>query len=86
MVHPERCGLLCQATLDIILKCPNHLFYLPIGFTIANCDMVVDNAQPFEEPCKAALKLSAIVSPDIAWLALMGNQVIIQELGGPPAV
>ena len=77
MVHPKGCGLLCQAVLDIIPKHPNHLFYLPIGTTIATGDVVVDDAQPFTESCKAAHKLGTVVCLDVAWLALMGNQVII---------
>ena len=86
MFCPEGCGLLHQAVPDTILKCLDHPFYLPIGFIIANSDVVVDDAQPFTEPCEAACKLSIIVCLDIVWLAPMGNQVIIQELGGPPAV
>ena len=72
--------------LDTILKHPDHLFYLPIGFTIANGDVVVDDIQSFTEPCEATRKPSTIVCPDIVWLAPMGNQVIIQELGDPLAV
>ena len=86
MVCPKGCRLLCQATLDKVLKHFNHLFYLPIGFTIANGDVVVNDAQPFTELCKAARKLSAIVCPDIVWLAPMGNQLIVQEVGSPPAM
>ena len=86
MVSPKRCGLLCQAMLDAILKHPDHPFYLLIGFTVANGNLVVDDAQPFADPCEAAHKLSAIVCLDIVWLAPMGKQVIIQELSGPPTV
>ena len=86
MVHPERCMLLYQAMLDTILKHPDPLFYLPIGFTVANSDVVVDDAQPFTKLCEAACKLGAIVCPDVAWLAPTGNQVIIQELSSPPDV
>ena len=62
------------------------LFYLPVGFTIANGDMVVDNTQPSTELCKAAHKLGIIIHPDIVWPDLTGNQVIIQELNSPPAM
>ena len=86
MISPEGCGLLCQAMLDTILKHPDHPFYLPISFTIVNGDVVVDNVQSFAELCKAAHKLSTIVCLNVVWLAPMGNQVIIQELGGPSAV
>ena len=86
MVCPERCGLLHQAMLDAILKHPDCLFYLPIGFTIANGNMVVDDGQHFVDPCKAVHKLGAIVCLDIAWLAPTGKWVIIQELNSPPAV
>ena len=72
MVHPEGCGLLHQAVLDTILKCLDRLFYVPIGFTVANSDVLVD-AQHFAEPYKAAHKLGAVICPDIAWLAPMGN-------------
>ena len=77
MVHPKGCGLLGQAMSDTIPKHPDCLFYLPIGFTIANGDMVLNNTQPLTEPCKAALKLGAIVCTDIARLAPTGNLVII---------
>ena len=53
MVPPERCRLLHQVMLDTILKHPDHPFYLPIGFTIAKGDVVVDNTQPFTELCEA---------------------------------
>ena len=86
MVHPKGCGRLGQAVLDTILEHPDCLFYLPIGLTVANGDVVMDNAQPFAEPCKAACKLSAIVGPDIVWLAPTGNQIIIQELNHPPTM
>ena len=86
MVHPKGCRCLVQATLDTILKCHDHPFYLPIGFTVANGDVVMNDAQPFTEPHKAACKLGAIVSPNIAWLAPSGKQVIVQELGHPPTM
>ena len=57
MVCPKGCGHLGQATLDTILEHPDHLFYLPVGLTVANSDVVMDNAQPFAESCKAAHKL-----------------------------
>ena len=44
MIRPEGFKLLHQATMDTILKCPNHPFYLPIAFAVANDDVVVDNA------------------------------------------
>ena len=65
MVHPEGCGLLGQAMPDTILEHPDHPFYLPIGLTVANGDVVMDNAQPFIEPCKAACKLGTVVGLDI---------------------
>ena len=86
MVHPEGCGLLCQAMLDAILMLLDCLFYLPIGFTIANGDVVMDSTQPFAEPYEAAHKSSTIVYLDIVGLAPSANKVIIQELGCPPAV
>ena len=86
MVCPEGCRLLYQAVLDTILEHPDRPFYLPIGFTVANGDVVVDNAQPFTEPCEAAHKLGTIAYPDVMWLAPMGNRVIIQILSDPLAV
>ena len=77
MVCPEGCGGLGQAVPDTILKHPNCPLYLPIGITISNGDMVMDDAQPFAQLCKAAHKLGAVVGLDIVWLALTGNQVII---------
>ena len=65
MVYPKGCRCLGQAALDTILECPDRLFYLPIGLTVANSDVVMDDAQPFAQLCKAARKLSAIVGPDI---------------------
>ena len=86
MVYSKDCGLLRQAMPDTILKCLDCQFYLPIGFTIAYSDVVVDDTQCFTEPCKAAHKLGTIVCVDIVWLAPTGNKVIIQELSIPPAV
>ena len=86
MVHPEGCGLLHQAMLDAILKHPNHLFYLPIGFAVTNGDVVVDDTQPFAELCQVACKLGANIYLDVLWLAPMGNQVIVQEFCSPPAM
>ena len=77
MVCPKGCGHLGQAAPDTILGCPDRLFYLPVGLTVANGNVVMDNTKPFAQPCKAARKLSAIVGPDIAQLAPMGNQVIV---------
>ena len=86
MVYPKGCGLFCQAVLDTIPYHSDHPFYLPLSFTVTNDDVVVDDDQPFTEPCKAACKLSTVVCPDVVWLAPMGNQVIIRELGSPPAM
>ena len=86
MVHPKGCGCIGQAMPDTILEYPNQPVYLPIGLTVAKGDVVRDNAQPFSELCKAARKLGAIVSLDVARLAPMGNQVIIQELSHPPTM
>ena len=77
MVHPKGCGCFGQATPDIILGCPDCPFYLPIALTVANGDVVMDHAQPFAQPCKAAHKLRTIVGLDIARLAPKGNQVIV---------
>ena len=65
MVHPEGYRLICQATLDAIFKHPGHPFYLPIGFAVANSDVVVDNTQSFAELCKAAHKCGTVFCPDI---------------------
>ena len=86
MVHPEGCRLLHQAALDAVLKHPDRLFHQSIGFAVANGDIVMEDAQPFTELCKAAHKLGTIVCLDVVWLAPTGNQVIIQELGCPPAM
>ena len=77
MVHPKSCGFFGQAMPDTILEHLDFPFYLPIGLTIANSDVMMNDAQPFAQPCKAAHKLSAIVIPYVARLAPMGNQVII---------
>ena len=77
MVYLERCGLLCQAMPDTILKCPDYPLYLPIGFAIANGDVVVDDAQPLAELCKTAHKLGATIYPELVWLGPAGNQIII---------
>ena len=86
MVCPKGCGRLDQAALDTILECLDHPFYLSIGLTIANSDVVMNNAQPFTESCKPVRKLSAIVGLDVAWLAPAGNQIVVQELGHPPTM
>ena len=83
MVCPKGCRRLGQAAPDTILERPDHPFHLPIGLTIANGDVVMDDTKPFAESCKAAHKLSAIVSLDVAQLAPMGNQVIIKEVSRP---
>ena len=44
MVHPKGCGCLGLATPDIILEHPDCLVYLPVGLTIANGDVVMDDA------------------------------------------
>ena len=77
MVCSKGCGCLGQAMPDTIPEYPDHLFYLPVGLTVANGDVVMDDAQPFTKPCKAAHKLSTIVGPDIVWLASVGKQVIV---------
>ena len=77
MVCPKGCGHLGQATPDTIYEHPDCLFYLPIGLTVANSDVVMDDAQPFAQLCQAAHKLSTIVSPDVAWLVPTGNEVIV---------
>ena len=77
MVHPEGCGHLGQATPDTILKHPDRLFNLPVGLTVTNGDEVMDDTKTFAQLCKAARKLSAVVSPDVAQFAPTGNQVVI---------
>ena len=83
MVHPKGCGRFGQAAPDTILDHPDHLFYLPIGLTVANGDVLMYNSQPFTEPYKAACKVSTIVGPDVTRLAPTDNQIIIQKLGLP---
>ena len=77
MICPEGCWHLGQAAPDTILKHPDCLFYLPVGLTVANRDVVVDDTKTFAQPCKAAHKLSAIVGLDVVWFAPTGNQAII---------
>ena len=77
MVCPKGCRLFCQAKLDAILKHPVYPLDMPVGFAIANGDVVVDNAQPRAELCEAAYKLGSVVYLDIVWFAPIGNQVII---------
>ena len=79
-------GLLHQATPDIILKHPDYPLYLIIGFSVAIGDRVVDDAQPFAKLCKAAHKLGAVVYLNVARVSPMGNQIIVKEYSGPPAV
>ena len=45
---------------DTILEHPDCPFYLPIGLTVANSDVVMDDAQPFAEPYKAATNLAPL--------------------------
>ena len=59
--------------LDTVLKHPDRPFYLPIGLTIANGDVVMDDAQPFAQPCKAAHKLSAVSSFSSSGLPALGS-------------
>ena len=86
MIHPESCGGLGEAAPDTVLQRPDRPFDLPVGLTITNGDVVMDNTKTFAQPCKAARKFSAIVGPDIAQFAPTGNQVVVKELGGPPTV
>ena len=77
MVCPEGCGHLGQAAPDTILKHPDRPFNLPVGLTVTNGDVVMDDTKTFAQLCKAARKLSAIVSLDVVRFAPMGNQVIV---------
>ena len=63
--------------LDTILKHPDHPFDLPVGLTVTNGDVVMDDTKTFSQLCKAARKLSTIVSLDVVQFAPMGNQVIV---------
>ena len=76
MFHPKGCGPIGQAALDKILKHPDYPFYLTVGFTVANTNVVMDDAQPFTELCKAGHKLGTAIYLDVVWLAPTGNQVI----------
>ena len=49
MVDSDGCGLLFQVTTDAILKCSDLPLCPPIGFAVANGDVVVDNAQLLAE-------------------------------------
>ena len=73
MVHPKGCRRLGQATPDTILEHPDCLFYLPIGLTVANSDVVIDDAQPYAEPYKATHQLGAIVGSSSASLPTLGS-------------
>ena len=98
MVCPKGCGCLGQAVLDTILEHPDCLFYLPIGLTVANGNVVMDNAKPFAQPCKAACKLSAIVGPKCSMACPNGqpghhigtrppsNYVMRAQRGFPPTL
>ena len=77
MICPEGCGHLGQAAPDTILKHPDCPFNLPVGFTVTNGDVVMDDTKAFAQLCKAAHKLSTVVSQDVAQFAPMGNQVVI---------
>ena len=44
MVCPEGCGLFNQAVLDIIPKHADYPLYMPIGFAVANGDVLVGDA------------------------------------------
>ena len=77
MVRPEDCGRLGQAALDTILKHLDCPFYLPVGLTITNGDVVMDDTKTFAQPCKATRKLSAIVHLDIVQFTPTGNQVVV---------
>ena len=77
MVSPEGCRHLGQAVPDTILRHPDRPFDLPIGLTVANGDVVMDDTKTFAQLCKAAHKLSAIFGLDVVQLAPMGNQVIV---------
>ena len=65
MVHSKGCGRLGQATPDTILEHPDHLFYLPVGLTVSNGDVVMDDAQPFLQD---HAKLSANLAPLLVWM------------------
>ena len=82
----KRLRHLGQAALDTILQHPDCPFDLPIGLTVANGDVVMNDTKTFAQPCKAARKLSAIVSLDVVWFTPTGNQVVVEELGGPLTV
>ena len=63
MVPPKGCRRLGQAAPDTILEHPDCLFYLPVGLTVANGDVVMDDAQAFtEQPC-ATLQLPSNLVP-----------------------
>ena len=49
----------------VILKRSDCPFYLPVGFPVANSDVLVEDAQPFAEPCKAARNLGIAICPDV---------------------
>ena len=70
-------GILVRPRWIQSLSCPDRPFNLPVGLTVTNGDVVMDDTKTFAQPCKAACKLSAIVSPDVVRFAPMGNQVIV---------
>ena len=63
MVCPEGCRLFHQAMPDAIVKYPDCPLYLPVGFAVANGDVVVDDAQPLAE----LWKLLANLAPLSVW-------------------
>ena len=73
MVYPEGCGHLGQAMLDTILERPDCPFDSPVGLTVANGDVVMDDTKTFAQPCKAAHELGTIVGLDVVWFAPTGN-------------
>ena len=65
---------------DAVLQHLDYPLHLPVSLATANSDIVVDYIQPFAELCKASSKLGAVVHPNIVWLALLGNYIIIEKL------
>ena len=86
MVRPKSCRGLGEAAPDTVLQRPDHPFDLPVGLTVTNGDVVMDDTKTFAQACKAARKLSAIVGADVVRFTPTGNQVVLKELSGPPTV